>query len=253
MTTGKLQVLEPLDYTPTSSNGSDTGLSNLTSKDPKEVFQASSTASRNIFIDAWSSVTLGGVFIGYTNAVAATAQVFKDTGASGAGAVAVTSAEALRPSDCKTVRSNLWLPFTPDSSRYWHIALSSNSTALQIGALAIGNPFEAEWDKELGHGRRPIDTAQVQQLLSGGFGVEDGAKKAAFNWTFGDLTDAELEQLWGVAIRVGRSSPVVIVEREGASNGASEQVHYGLLQTFEKFERRDPSATKWSLEIEEWI
>lgn len=253
MTTGKLQVIEPLSYTATSSNGSDTGLANLSSKDPKEVFQAASTASRNIFIDAGASVTLGGVFIGYTNAVGATAQVFKDTGASGAGAVAVTDAEDLRPSDCKTVRSNLWLPFTPDSSRYWHVALSSNSAALQIGALVIGNPFEADWDKEMGHGRRIVDTSRVQRLLSGGFGVEDGAKLAAFKWVFGDLTDAELEEFWGIAVSVGRSNPLVVVEREGATQGASEQVHYGLFQNFEAFERRDPDATKWALEMEEWI
>lgn len=252
MTTGKLQVIEPLAYTATSSSGSDTGTANLSSADPKEIFQAASTAARNIMLDFGAPVTLDSIFVGYNNGAGAeTVFPYYDPGS---GLIpAVTSAVQLRPSDCKTTRANTLIQFTPQTARNWLLAFSAKSSALQVGAIVAGRAFEAEWDREWGSGRKPIDMSVVTQLQGGGFGVQPGAKKASYTWTFGDLTDAETEQLWGIAIRLGNGSPVVMAERSKTTTGASEAVHYGLFQRLDQFERREPGATKWAMTVEEWV
>lgn len=254
MTTGKLQIVEPVTFTPTSSGGADTGVANLITPDPKEVFQASGTGTRTLYLDFGAAVTLDSLFLGYVNADAnAKLQVYTNTGAAGAGAVSVFPLTAIRATDAVTVRASQLAKFTPVASRYWSVVISANAAALQIGALAMGLSFEAAWDREFGSGRRLIDTGTAKALQSGGFGINEGARKAAYSWTFGDLTDAETEKLWGLSYRLGRTRPVIVHEREGATSGANEQLHYGLFQRFDQFERREPGATKWQLEIEEWI
>lgn len=247
MTTGKLQIIEPLTFTVGA------GQENLTTNDPKQVVVLAAGGG-SVSLDFGAAVTLDSVFVGFTNGAPGAVELYSNTGAGGAGSVLRVASTLVRAADAKSVRSSILLRIAPLASRYWTL-LASNATAanMTIGRLAAGLAFEASWDREWGSGRRPIDTAKVQALLGGGFGVQPGARKAAYSWTFGDLTDAEVEQLWGIVYRVGQSSPLIVNEQDGSTTGANEKLHYGLFQRFEAFERRDPNATKWSLEIEEWI
>lgn len=254
MTTGKLQIIEPIAFTPSSTTGADTGVANLISPDPKEIYQASAAGTRTLLFDFGAATSLDSLFLGYVNADAgAQATVNRYTGPGGAGAVAVTAPTAIRASDAVTTRALALLQFTAVSSRYWGVTISGNTAALQIGAIVAGRAFEAEWDREWGSGRQPIDLGKAQQLPGGGFGIQKAARKSSYSWTFGDLTDAELAQLWGIAYRVGQTDPIVVAERAGVAVGANESLHYGLLQRLDKFERREPQTTRWAFDIEDWI
>jgi hypothetical protein len=197
------------------------------------------------------AVTLDSFFIGYHNGL--TTETVMPWYDPGGGLTPITGTSFLRPADCKTVRANTLLSFSSLTSRYWMLQFSAKATALQVGTIVAGKSFECAWDREWGSGRRLIDTSKVLDLPSGGFGTQRGARKASYSWTFGDLTDAETETLWGMALRLGTSDPLVVCERQGAASGASEQLHYGLFASFDQFERREPSATKWALSITEWV
>jgi hypothetical protein len=252
MTTGKLQIVEPLTATISAPGTDGTNPANVLTNDPKEVW-ISPAGVGNIELDFGAAVTMDSVFLGFTNADAAAQVGVYSRAAPGGAATLQAGVTAIRASDAKSTRSSILLRFSPVAIRYLLVQVSALSAPLQAGRIAAGLAFEASWDREWGSGRRPIDTAKVQPLLGGGFGVQPGARKAAYSWTFGDLTDAEVEQLWGTVYRVGHSSPLIVSEQDGATVGANEKLHYGLFQRLDQFERRDPNATKWALEIEEWI
>lgn len=255
MAAGKLTIVEPWAATAlVSSVGGDTGVANLLKPDPKEIMQASSAAARYLTFDLGAARSVDSFFIGFTNATDATMRPHSATDAAGSGPVALAAAQTIRAADCATVRSSRLITLAaPVVGRYFRIDLSANAGgALQIGIAAVGRSFSAEWDREWGSGRRLVDTSKVTQLLSGGFGRQRGARKAAYSWTFGDLTDAETEALWAMQLRLGISDPLVVAERDGVTVGANEQLHYGLFTRVDAFERREPQVTKWSLTIEEW-
>ncbi len=255
MTIGRLQVIEPKPFTPLFawSGNPTSGGANFATPDPKEI-STYSAGGASIELDFGAAVTLDSFFFLVWNAtLAATATVYTATAAGGTGLVQRV-AGGFRAADAVALPQRVLFRFAAVASRYWVVNVNNaGGAALQMGAVAAGLAFEASWDKEFGSGRRLIDTAKTQPLIGGGFGVQPGARKAAYSWTFGDLTDAEVEQLWGIAYRVGNSSPIIVQEQDGATVAANEKLHYGLFQRFEQWDRRDPNATKWSLEVEEWI
>jgi hypothetical protein len=257
MTTGRLQIIEPLPIVGvvTSYDSSPTSQAKLYSDDPKEVFASPNALAQDIIIDLGNGYAVDSLFLGFTNATAAAqASLGTCTAINGTGYVNRVASTVIRPADCATVRSSLLFRMNPAPvAQYWYISLSANAGVnWQIGRIAAGLAFESAWDREWGSGRRAIDTAKVTQLVGGGFGVQAGARKAAYNWTFGDLDETELNRLWGIVYRVGNSSPIIVNEQDAATTAVNERLHYGLLQRFDPFERREPFATKWALEIEEW-
>src|SRR5205085_2694676 len=103
------------------------------------------------------------------------------------------SAFAASASSAPPRRHGLWRLGAPISHRYHRIAFSPNVAAsVTIGVIILGLAFQPTWNREWGGGRQIFDTSSVQELLGGGFGIEEGAVKAGFGWTFGDLTDTEV-------------------------------------------------------------
>lgn len=257
MTTGKLQIIEPMTVTAMNSSydSAPSTRLNMLTPDPKQIFASPNALAQDILFDLGSVQTLDSFFLGFTNAgSAATVALGTSTDLAGTGYVNRVGNTVIRAADAKSTRSSILLKAAaPFSSRYLYLSLGANTANWQIGRIAAGLAFEASWDREWGSGRRVIDTAKTQALIGGGFGVQPGVRKAAYQWTFGDLTDAETEQLYGIAYRVGNSGTIIVNEQDGTTVGANEKLHHGLFQRFEAFERRDPGATKWALEIEEWI
>lgn len=259
MAAGKLTIYEPYDIVQvlSSAGGADSGLPNLFSDDPKEIWNGGAATQRNLYIDLGVAQAVDSIFIGYTNFTTAQVNIAATTDMSGNGAVQAAPVQAIRAADAKTVRSSKIIPLTTPTpvvtSRYWRIIISADVAAHQVGRIAFCRQFSAEWDREWGSGRRPIDTGRSTALLGGGFATQDGARKASYNWTFGDLTEAELETLWGIFLRRGTTKPIIVSELEGAATGPNEKLHYGLFQRLDPWERREPNATKWSMEVEEWI
>lgn len=250
---GKLNIIERLPIAAVTSGGGEASVQNLLTNDPKEIFQATAV-NRGVYIDMGAVVTVDSFFAGFTNGDTGSVRPFTATNGAGAGAVALAPAAVIRAADCKTARSSRLIRLAaPVASRYFTMDFSGNAVNWQIGAIGLGLAFEAEWDREWGSGRRPIDTGRSTALLGGGFGTQEGARKASYSWTFGDLTETELETLWGIFLRTGTTNPVIVNEVDGATVGANEKLHYGLFQRLDPFERREPNATKWGMEVEEWI
>lgn len=255
MAAGKLTIVEPFAITNTANITVGGNAANMTSPDPKEIYQFSSTAIQEIVVDLGSARLLDSIFIGYTNATDGFSRVYTCDNIAGANPVLVRDVVSIRAADAVAVRSSKLVTLTnPVTTRFLRLHFAANTgPALQVGILAVGLSFSANYDREWGSGRRLVDTSKVTQLLGGGFGRQQGARKAAYSWTFGDLTDAETEALWAMNYRLGISDPLIVAERDGTAVGANEQLHYGLFTRMDQFERREHNATKWSLEIEEWI
>ena len=124
---------------------------------------------------------------------------------------------------------------------------------ITVGRLVVGKAIKMSWSRDLGGGRRPIDSGRANELPSGGFGIVPGARSAELSWTWSFLDDAELESLWWMAKRVGTTKPVLAVEDPGAASVFAIGAHYGLLQRFEPYRRQDPGQHRWSLSLREWV
>ncbi len=250
---GKLLVIEPYAIAVADmAFGSDE--ENLLDPDPKMVWRGGAAGYYNCDIDLGAAVSVDSFFWGFTNADDAQMEVFSATGM-GTGLVSVSAISDVKAADAVGSRPHGFrhLP-TPVTSRYWRMTYRTISEAeALIGILILGLAVQTEWGPEWGKGRRVIDTGQATPLRGGGFGIEEGAKKANFRWTFGDLTDAETQALYAMQLRLGQTSPLLVVEDPDATVGRNEGIHYGLFRNLQQFERREPQATKWQLEIEQWV
>ena len=154
------------------------------------------------------------------------------------------------PSTAK--RQHAYLRRASVSSRYWRLALNGSPTA--VGIVAIGASVQPTYGHEWGSGRQLVDTGQVTPLRGGGFAVEPGAKKAAWQFALGDLTDADLSALWDMVLDIGIGSPVLAMEDPALTGAAmNAALHYGLLDRPEVYERQSLGVSRWNFRVEEWV
>ncbi|HYI39983.1 MAG TPA: hypothetical protein VE053_06665 [Allosphingosinicella sp.] len=224
-----------------------TGVSNLLTPDPKEIWTGTvGSGTLELNIDMGATVTVDTIFVGGMNGSFLSA--FRGGTGMGTGMV------------------DLYAPGAPTNAapygfsrlaasavkRYFQISISNLSTHPSAGVVLFGLSFQPTHNREWGGGRQLIDTGAKESLLGGGFGIGQGARKAAYRWTFGDLTDAEVEALWTVAKDRGETSPVLVVEDPADTANLGARIHYGLFEKFEAFERQNPSQTRWALSMTEW-
>lgn len=124
---------------------------------------------------------------------------------------------------------------------------------LQVGLLLVGVAFQPTHNREWGSGRQIVDTGSREPLLGGGFGIGEGVRKAVFRWNLGDLTDAEVESLYDMALDRGETRPILVVEDPDATTGLNERIHYGLFDRFDAYERLGPGRTTWALSVTQWV
>lgn len=232
-------------------SGTGTGLTNLLTASPKEAWVAN-LFSLSIDIDMGAAVSVDSFYLGYTNATSSATWIIYSATGMGTGLTQIKAAGAMRASDSIGPGHHAFHRLAaPVSSRYFRITLTQTGAALlYAGSLIIGKAFEKY--RELGGGRQPIDTGSRQSLSDGGFGTGAGAFKAQFNFSFVDLTDAEVKQLWAIVAQVGLRSPALVVEDAALAIGQNEAIHYGVFERFEPYARSDPAATRWSFSHEEW-
>lgn len=251
---GTLLILEPMEISSVTSTGGEASAANVLTPDPKEIFEGGAASYRELRITLPANTAVDSFFIGYTNAAVGEQVRLRRHTANFATADAQLGTYDLREADAGRVRSSKFVHLaTPVTGRYFSIDFLASAAPRQAGVIALGKAFKTEWDKEWGSGRRVIDTGKATQLPSGGFGVEGGARKAAFKWSFGDLTDAETRDLYDMQMRLGLTSPLVVVENSGETVGVDQQIHYGLFSRLDEYERRRHNETKWQLEIEQWV
>ncbi len=221
--------------------------------DPKEVCQASAIGTATINVDLGAVTEIDTVFAGFSNAAAgATWAIDRTTSMAGANPVAIHEEGSFRTPGRSSSRHHAVALFNPVATRFLRLRITQPAGAdpLQLGVLMIGARFEHAY--EFKAGRRPIDLSERADLASGGFGFGRGAIKSSFRFTFADLDDAELDELWHVIAEVGNQHPVMLIEG-GAGDIVFDQVHYGVFERFEPYEREDPADTRWALSMVDWI
>ena len=243
-------IIQPLPHGSGPFAGG-TGVENLLTRDPKEIWVAPSAEAQGIDIDMGAAVTVDSFFLGFTNAgIGATWNIYTATGLT-TGLVVVHTG-AMRPADSIGPRHHCFVRLAaPVTSRYFKIvAAQAGAAPLQSGALVLGLAFE-QW-REFGGGRVPVDTGERQDLTSGGFGIGDGVVKAQFNWSFIDLSDAEVARLWAISRARGLRKPIVVVEDADLPAAQNEAIHYGVFDRFQPYERSAPETTRWAFSVLGW-
>lgn len=235
------------------------GDQNLLSPEPKEAYaDGGGGYPRWIQIDLGSAQQVDSFLWGYLGPTPADVLgVYSVTGGTAAYTTTTYAANvAAAPSDVGApMRQHAFLKLgAPVSARYLQFELlPSTGNNHTLGIFAVGLAFQPTWNREWDSGRLPVDTGAVTPLLGGGFGVGEGARKVAYQWTFGDLTDTDLAKLTDLVVDRGTTRPVIVVEDPDATTGLNERIHYGLFKSFERFGRQAPNLTRWSLQMEEWV
>ena len=226
-----------------------TGLENLATPDPKEIAAPSSGAS--IGLDLGASFEVDTIFVGHIVTAATTVAIY--TGASLGATTTLQSTPTLGPSTARRRHGFVKLG-APVSSRYWTLVFGSPAASATVGIAALGKSVQPAFGHEWGSGRLIRDMSQVTALRGGGFGIERGARAPGWQFTAGDLSDAEVVSLWDMVQEVGESAPVVVCEDPAlAQPSLNEALHYGLFDRPEAYSREAPGLNRWSFRVKDWV
>lgn len=253
----RLMIVQPLGIAAaTASRG--TGVDNLRSVDPKEVWMDSAAGgTATITIDLGAAVEIDTILLGYVRGSVAGSTWSITGGLVSADQIAIQPAAALRvqdvPGSFAAVSHALWTGAAV-TVRYLAIILGHPGPArLSVGVLAIGKAFSPELGQDWGAGRQPIDTGTATALPSGGFATVEGVVKSGFGCTFSDLSEAETLQLERIAGALGTTRPGLLIEDAARTAGLIARIHYGLFAKWKAFERRNRAQTRWDVSIEQWV
>jgi hypothetical protein len=238
-----------------------TGVANLTSFDPREVWQdvapGSPATAAQIDLDLGAGASQWDVIALINTNASAAAQWTILTGASApaTAATAITGSALRLPSEDVADANGpaIWVSATLQSSRYVRLALTqpTGQSALTIGGVIVGKSWKPFYPREPGTGRPPVDTGVRTRLDDGGLSTVPGKLLSGFKWVFGDLDPAELAKLWGVLRRRRTTEPLLLIEDPDLLT--AENIHYGTLTELEAYERRDQSKSRWAMSFEDWV
>lgn len=230
---------------------------NILTPSPREIWQAAAAGvQQSILIDLGSDQPVDMIYIGGTNADAATTitcyKVLDAASSSNIGTIVSNKAIRLPLARSRPFNAAYKIA-APVTGRYFRIYISAGQTSkpIQIGNIALGAAFSHPYS--FGPGRSVIDTSRRTEFIDGGFGIEPGARKAGFRWTFVDLNEAKLDILYQIARDCGSSSPIIVMEDDSLATPKATQIHYGLFDRLDAFERLDPKESRWVMGMTEWV
>lgn len=221
--------------------------------DPKEVSSGNSTQYINL--DFGAAVTVDTFFIGFINGNSDFTSIQIDQQTSFANTVGQTLLGSASFGAVSSYRRHAFLKIgAPVTGQYFAYRLQPVSAVdWTVGITLAGLSVQPSLGHEWGAGRQPIDMGISTPLRAGGFAVEPAGRKAAWQFTTADLTDADLSALWDMALDLGISSPVLVTEDPAAAQPAlNSGLHYGLLQQPQAYERQ-LGGHRWSWRVEEWV
>lgn len=244
-----LAIIKP--YKPAAEGSTLSNSPNLYTADPKEVGIAlTGLSSAVIEIDLGSIKPVSAVYVGAQSH----SRFFDITGgASSYNSDFIGSPTVANKLSGVAPFKNLVVLTTPLNLRYIRLNLYDVAIGSTIGNVIVGKAFRPTWGHEYGEGRGVGDTGSATRLLSGGFGINPGARFKTWDFTLGDLTDAEVEELYDIALSVGTTNPIVVCENPDLTDNLDARIHYGLFSKLDRFDRLIPGATKWNLKVEEWV
>jgi hypothetical protein len=256
----KMILFRPL---PIASLTGDVPVQNLLTAEPKEVIvHPPFFGALGLHVDFGAPRSIDSIFLGFMRNYAAGHGVQHVTAGlggpnetilftlNGPGGMAPTASE-------EPLRRH-WFVKLPAPADYRYISFqlgpgAGEPVGATIGILAIGKALQTSFNREKGGGRTIIDTGAKEARQDGGFGTGHGTVKAGFRWTWGDLSDAEVEAIYDLGLWAGERRPIVVVEDPDQTPGLNERIHYGLFDKFEAYERGDPSKHRWALSVTQWV
>jgi hypothetical protein len=248
-----LLIVQPYRIAVVSGSGN---LGLMATPDPKEagVIAGGSGSSGSLHLDMGVAVSVDTLFIGYHSATDgqqfaayATGADYTDT-SNPLVSTAILQQPGIGPPFHRVDR------FTPRTSRYFRIDFNSgpNGTGYYMGVVALGLAFQPTFGHEYGSGRLVTDTGASERLFGGGFGISEGTRAGGWQWTLGDLSDAETRALYRIALDRGNTRSLLVVENPDVTDGIIERIHWGLFAKLDAYERYAPNLTRWSLRIDDW-
>lgn len=220
----------------------------LDSADPKQVATAGA-GDFAIQVDLGSATAIDSVFVGHTTAAAGEGLVIHSGLVSGYENL-IGQYDPLQ-SSLYAGRRHYWASFPVVTARY--ITIHAQLAApIHIGVVAVGKGWRPERGAEWGGGAGLVDTGTATRRRDGGFGIDPGVRAITLQWTFGDLSDAEVEGLFAVLHDLGETGTALVIEGDDAGPTRSEQLHWGRFARIESYERQDRGTTRWSLRFEDW-
>lgn len=235
------------------------GATNLLTSSPKEVWQDSAVgAPATIDIDFGAVRAIDTVFLGSVLPPAPGSTWEIAGGTATYNEVTLMPESALRAVDRPGIEPALSHGFWTGAAaeiRYLRITVTQPNgyEPLSIGNVMAGSALVTAWNKEWGAGRRVIDTGIITPLPDGGAAAVEGARKGSYSWTFGDLSDAEVDRIYALQLERGETRPLVVVEDPAATAGQLYRIHYCRFVSLRAYERRDPTQTRWELSVEDWL
>ncbi len=260
---GDMTITEPFVLVPSPGaapnydvSGTTSGLANLATYDPREIWVGATGSTPLVSIDLganrdFDTIALvncnGGPTATWTISCGTSVQGHDATFLSVGAAMRVASEDIADPTGAACYVSATML-----NKRYIRLYLyrGSGDPALTAGFLFVGKSWKPGMPREHGAGRPPIDTGSRQRLDNGGLAIVPGALLSGLKWVFGDMDPADLAKLWGILRRRRTTEPVLLLEDPGAL--VAEGVHWGTFVSLEAYERRDQSKSRWALQLEDY-
>lgn len=243
-----LALVQPLAVTAIA--GTLEGAARLASPSPREAAVSGVAGARTIDVDLGAVVTIDALFLGYTSL--GDGASFTVTGGAAGYAeqqlpplAVATSRLANRQRHCALVLAQ------PVAVRYLRLAANLPAGSA-IGVFAAGLAIRPASGHELGGGRFVTDTGVATRTFGGGFGFSPGARAGGWSWTLPDLSDAEVDAIYGLQLDAGGAATVLVVEDPDLALGLNERIHWGRLTQLQPYERQAPGMTKWEMRIEDW-
>src|SRR5205085_12140573 len=181
--------------------------------------------------DFGPGVAIDSLFVGFIGNTSAPT-IHWTSGAAGyttTNRLATTSAMAPSRLASPLRRHGFWRTGAPFSDRYHRLVFAPGVAAtVTVGIVVFGLALQTTYNREWGAGGGVVDTGAKERLLGGGFGIGRGARKGTFRWTWGDLSDAEVDAIYDLGLKVGETDPILVVEDPADAAGLNEGLHYGL-------------------------
>lgn len=246
-----MSITRPLSYT---VGGSFPNVARVMSPNPREAAVTPGGTTETIDVDLGSVQLIDTLFVGFVTTTGAITVTYGTGGYNTfgwLGSPIAAAASDLLAEDLPGSRHFVSVLDTPVSARFIRLTVPVDG-GQSIGVVVVGKAFRPTFGHEFGAGRSIEDTGSADRLFGGGFGINEGARIGGYQWTLGDLSDAEVRTLYALARNRGSSRSVLVVEDPEISVGLNERCHWGLLAPPEAYERFAPGLTRWGLKIRDW-
>jgi hypothetical protein len=245
-------IVEPQPIAQTSGAAA----SRLITPNPKEAIAVPANQVGVSFDLAFGrTVTFDTFYIGYHGAPAGSGAVALFQAIDGIGGTVTgnyTGNVSMEPTGYGPPYHTVARLAAPVSAAFLRVVINGNGAGFNVGTFAYGLAFQTEYGEERGGGGLIEDTGSVERLFGGGFGIDEGVATTGYQWSFGDLQDAERRQLFQIVKRLRTTRSFLMVENPAQTEGLNERIHWGNLRKLEAYERIDPRNSKWSLSMWDW-